>query len=150
MTRIVKITILFFIVFAMTSSTCYKNLPAEDEIPIYSSVIDIINPPDEFQVLFRLRTSNNYEGIIVFETNSVWEIEKLTSLSSMFWIEHIYPDRVEKIDFGELAVNKYQIGFAADTTYYFWANNNESLEPRNLFVRFKRLDNPYSSFEPKL
>lgn len=150
MTRIVKITILLFIVFAMTSSTCYKNLPVEGEIPVYSSIEDIINPPDEFQMLFRLRTSNNYEGVIVFETNSVWEIEKLTAFSSMFWIEHVYPDWTDVIDFGQLAVNKYQIGFAGDTTYCFWANNNANIEPRNLFLRFKRLDNDYATFEPKL
>ncbi len=150
MTRIVKITLLLFIVFAMTSSTCYKNLPTEDEIPVYSSVEDIINPPDEFQMLFRLRTSNNYEGIIIFEENSVWEVEKVTALSSLFWIEHVYPDRVETIDFSQLAVNKYQIGFAGDTTYCFWANNNSSSAQSALFVRFKKLDNSYDTFEPKL
>ena len=149
MNRIVKITLMLLIVFAMTSSTCYKNEPVEGEIPVYSSVEDVINPPDEFQLLFRLRTFNNYHGIIKFENNSVWEIEKVTAFSSVFWIEHIYPDSTATIDFGQLSVNKYQIGFAADTAYHFWANNNSNIEARNLFLRFRRLDNIYESFEPK-
>ena len=74
MTRIVKITLLFFIVFAMTSSTCYKNKPVDEETFVYSNVEDIIYPPDEFQLLFNLRTFNNYEGIIVFKNNSVFFI----------------------------------------------------------------------------
>lgn len=149
MTRIGKITLLFFIVFAMTSTSCFKNNFADDGIKVYSNVEDIVNPPDEFQIVFRLRTSNNYQGIVVFEHNSVWEIEKLTAFSSMFWIEHVYPERVEKLDFGQLGVNKYQVGFAGGTEYHFWANNNTSLESRNLFVSFKRLDNDYDIFEPK-
>ena len=149
MNRFVKISILLLVVFAMTSSTCYKNEPAEGEVPVFLSVEDVINPPDEFQILFRLRTFNNYHGIVVFENNSVWEIEKVTAFSSVFWIEHVYPDRTETIDFGKLSVNKFQVGFAADTTYHFWANNNAHVEPRNLFVRFRKLDNNYETFEPK-
>ncbi|PKP29993.1 MAG: hypothetical protein CVU00_14055 [Bacteroidetes bacterium HGW-Bacteroidetes-17] len=149
MTRIVKITLLFFIVFAMTSSTCYKNKPFDEESFVYSNVEDIIYPPDEFQLFFNLRTFNNYEGIIVFKNNSVWEVEKVTAFSTKFWIEREYPLYIATLDFGQLGVNKYLIGFAADTTYHFWANNNSFIEPRNLFVRFRRLDNNYETFDPK-
>ena len=149
MTRIVKITLLFFIVLAMTSSTCFKNKMVDEEIFVYSNVEDIIYPPDEFQLLFNLRTFNNYEGIIVFKNNSVWEVEKVTAFSTKFWIEREYPLYIATLDFGQLGVNKYQIGFAADTTYHFWANNNSFIEPRNLFIRFRRLDNNYETFDPK-
>ncbi len=149
MSRIVKITLLLFIVFSMTSSTCYKNKPTDEETFVYSNVEDIVNPPDEFQMFFRLRTFNDYEGIVVFEKNSVWEIEKVTAFSSRFWIEREYDTHFATIDFGLLAVNKYQIGFEGGVEYHFWANNNSHTESRNLLVRFRRLDNIYETFEPK-
>ncbi len=149
MSRIVKITLLIFIVFSMTSSTCYKNKPLDEETFVYSNVEDVINPPNEFQLFFRLRTFNNYEGVVVFEKNSVWEIEKVTAFSSRFWIEREYDTHFATLDFGQLAVNKYQIGFEGGVEYHFWANNNANIEPRNLFVRFRKLDNIYDTFEPK-
>lgn len=149
MNRIVKIGLLFLIVIAMTSSACFKNSPQNEEFIVYSNAEDIIHPPNQFQIYYRLRTFNDYEGIVVFESNSVWEVEKVTAFSSRFWIEHKYDLYSETLDFGQLGVNKYLIGFAADTEYHFWANNNSNIEPRNLFVRFKKLDNDYESFEPK-
>ena len=149
MSRIVKITLLFLIVISMTSSTCFKNQPLDEETHIFSNVEDVIHPPDEFQLFFRLRTFNDYEGVVIFEKNSVWEIEKVTAFSSRFWIEREYEFHIASLDFGQLGVNKYQIGFAADTAYHFWANNNANIEPRNLFIRFRRLDNIYETFEPK-
>jgi len=94
----------------MTSSTCFKNNPVDEETNIYSSAEDIIYPPDEFQLYFNLRTFNNYEGKIVFKNNSVWEVEKITAFSSKFWIEREYPLYIATLDFGQLGVTKYQIG----------------------------------------
>lgn len=149
MSRIAKITLLLFIVFSMTSSTCFKNKPIDEDQFIFSNVEDVINPPDEFQLYFRLRTFNDYQGIVIFENNSVWEVEKVTAFSSRFWIEREYETHFETLDFGILGVNKYQIGFEGGIPYYFWANNSAEIDPRNLFVRFRRLDNIYETFEPK-
>ncbi len=133
----------------MTSSTCYKNKPLDEETFVFSNVEDLINPPDEFQLFYRLRTFNNYEGIVVFERNTVWEIEKVTAFSSRFWIERKYETHFETLDFGQIGVNKYQIGLEGGVEYHFLANNNANIEPRNLFVRFRKLDNIYETFEPK-
>lgn len=150
MNRAYKFSFLILLIFTLTNSACYKNSTIETELPSFSSVDDVINPPDEFELVFNLRTFNDYEGIIVFESNAVWEIEKITALSSLFWVERVYPSYTDKIDFGQLGVVSYQIGFAGGITYHFWANSNGIEDAGNFFVRFKKMDVDYETFHPKL
>ncbi len=150
MIRAYKISFFILFIFALTSSACYKFNPIEGEVPAYSSVDDVLNPPDEFDFVFNLRTFNNYEGIIMFESNAVCDIEKITALNSLFWIERVYPGHTDKIDFGQLGVNNHQIGFSGGTTYHSWGNSNGIEDTGNFFVRLKKLNTDYEIFDLKL
>ena len=143
----ISIIISFFISSAFFGS-CRKIEPDENEIEIYGFLDTIINPPDSFMLVFSLNTLNYYSAEITFDTNSVWEVEKVTALSSIFWVQRKgNPDQKEYID---AESNIKWIGFEGNVEYEFWANTNNYPDPRKLFIHFEKQDIDYESFSPKL
>lgn len=132
--------LIFFI--ALLLMACEEDNPAIDA-PVYLYNETIINPPDSFKILYNLRSTINYEANIRFEEDAVWKIEKLSSFTARFWVNR--PDSTGTF----LIVNANNLGLEGGINYYFYANNNNSEEDRKLYILFTKLDENYTSFEPK-
>ncbi len=139
----ISLSILFLLILLFAD--CKKHDPVEEDFPIYSTYEDIVNPPDVFEVIYKLRTYGDVEARIKFDTNAVWYIEKVNALSSILWIERQYADSIAQF----IINSDTLIGLEGNVFYSFFANNNNYFEDRNLFVMYTKKTIPYEDFLPK-
>lgn len=127
-------------------TSCYKDEKKEYNPPVYSFGDDIINPPDEFRILYNLKSTGNFVARVKFDTNMVWKIIKGNSApSSLFWIERSYPDSVATMVIDSDVV----IGLEGKIFYKFIGNNNNYPHERDLLVTFEKLPYEYESYPDK-
>ena len=139
----ISLSILFLLILLFAD--CKKNDPIEEDFPIYSTFEDIVNPPDVFEVMYKLRTYGDIEARIKFDTNTVWHIEKVNALSAILWIERQYADSI-----AQFIINRDTlIGLEGNVFYSFLANNNNYFEDRNFFVKYTKQTISYEDFFPK-
>lgn len=134
------------LLFVLAISACRKPEPLDPDVPVYSSYDNIVNPPEEFKVLYNLRSELNYTTTIKFQDSSVWLIEKQNSFSVLFWIERQYNnDSTGQYYIPENTV----VGLEGGREYDFYANKNNYPEERKFTVLFKKTDYNYDTYEPK-
>lgn len=120
---------------------CFNKNNIKPDYPQYSYNSTIVNPPDYFQVNYNIRTAGNKQATITFDTNSVWAIKKLGDTRVLYSVNN-GTDNITIVSLDTL-------GLTGGQEYKFTANNNASLDLSNYIVEFTKVDNDYSSFEPK-
>lgn len=151
-----KKTIFFFVLFALVISfsitSCFKDQPLDSDIPLFSSVSDVVNPPDEFILTYSLNTFNNYLALIEFETDAVWKIERMSAPGFI----NVWIDRTVGEDNPELEIINAQnstnfVGLAGGIQYNFWANRSSGdAAYTTLLLHFTKQDVDYEAFTPKI
>ncbi len=139
-TRLFLIAILGLVV--LSASECNKT-PSGPQIPLYSYLDPIINPPDTFQIAYNLSTYGDKIAHVTFKENAVWLIEKLGAGKVIFKAVNVDSAQTVVID------SKDTLALKAGTHYSFIANNNNYTDITNYFVQFTRLPLSYDTFKPK-
>ena len=137
-------------IFVLVNSACRKLPEPIEEIELYSSLEEILNPPDSFIVMYSLSQYNYLEKAnVIFGSDAVWSIEQVNSFSASVWVQR-EGDTI-KMEFNEPAdTRELKIGLEGGITYEFYANNNNYPETRKLHLRFFKQDDDYESFSTKL
>ncbi len=124
----------------LSSSDCNKH-PAGPQIPIYSYLEPILNPPDTFQVAYNISTYGDKIANVIFKDDAVWLVEKLGAgkvlLKALSDTSTLY------------IASKDTLAMKGGNRYSFIVNNNNYTDFTNYFVQFTKLPLNYSSFEPK-
>ncbi len=126
--------VLFFV-------SCIKDNPPGDEIPVFSYAEPVVNPPDEFMIVFNTSWVGDRISTVQFDTSAVWLIEKLGDGRISLFISN---DTVNlPIAYADT------LGFQGGKAYTIIVNNVYTSEFNNFFVGFEKLDIAYESFVPK-
>ncbi|UBM61686.1 hypothetical protein LA303_09725 [Candidatus Sulfidibacterium hydrothermale] len=130
------------ILFVFSGADCNKASTGP-EIPLYSYLDPIIDPPDTFQVAYNLSTYGDKIANVTFKDSAVWLIEKLGAGKVIF--KAVNPQEgttfiIESAD---------TLALKGGLSYAFIANNNNYTDIGNYFVQFTKLPLSYDSFEPK-
>ncbi len=132
---------LFFLLPILAVTGCKKNGTSGDDRPVFSYTEPIINPPDEFLVVFNTSIVGDRIALISFENDNVWEIEKLGDGRISFFIGNDSVNHpITLLD---------TLGLKSDKTYELIVSNIYTSEFNNFFVGFTKLDTTYADFEPK-
>lgn len=132
----------FLGLIALSSSDCNKK-PAGSEIPLYSYLNPIINPPDTFQVVYNLSTYGDKVANIYFKDNAVWLVQKLGIGKVIFKAVSVSSGNIIVID------SQDTLAMEGGKHYSFIANNNNYTDITNYFVQFTKLPISYDTFQPK-
>lgn len=125
----------------LSSADCNKH-PVGPQIPVYSYLEPILNPPDTFQIAYNLSTYGDKIAHVSFQDNAVWLVEKLGVGKAIFKAVS-YDSTIVVID------SKDTLAMIGGKTYAFIANNNNYTDLGNYFVQFTKLPISYDSYEPK-
>ncbi len=153
MKKTIYISIFFVLLISFSITSCFKNQPLDTDITRYSNIDDVVNPPDSFQLVYSLNTYNNYLAIIEFETNAVWEIERMSAPGfNTVWVERSIGEDNPQLEIISAQNDTYFIGFAGEVQYNLWANRSSGDETYStLLLQFtKQEDVDYESFTPKI
>jgi len=151
MKRVKSISLVLLILFSITA--CFKNAPLESDIVRYSNISDIFNPPDVFELIYSLNTYNDYLALIEFETDAVWEIERISAsgFDNKVWIERNEGEDNPQIEVINAQTAIYRIGFEGGVLYNFWASRSSGDDDIILLLlRFTKLDIDYETFSDKI
>lgn len=135
-------TSILIITLLLVSVGCGKNPSGSDDRPVFSYAEPIVNPPDDFLVVFNTSIAGDRFASISFATHSVWEIEKLGDGRISLFMSN------DSINYPILTADT--LGLKADKNYKIIVSNIYTSELNNFFVGFKKLDIDYENFEPKL
>lgn len=120
---------------------CVKQ-PSGPERPYFTYNQPIVNPPDEFVILFSNSQMIERMAEVTFAEPGVWKIEKLGEtryfLSLSFETSSI------------LIPTADTIGLDSNKKYKVFVRNTYTGDANYIFVLFKKLDIPYEGFLPKL
>jgi hypothetical protein len=124
-------------------SACHKYESGTPDVPIFSFISPIVNPPDSFLVQFNISSSGEKVATVTFDTTGVWQIDKLgdgrITVGMINAVSEIY-----FLDFRDT------MALAQNIEYRIVVNNNSSqIELNNFFLYFIKLDVDYVSYEPK-
>ncbi len=125
----------------LSSADCNKH-PTGPQIPVYSYLESIINPPDTFQIAYNLSTYGDKIAHVSFQDNAVWLVEKLGVGKAIFKAVS-YDSTMVVID------SQDTLAMKGGKPYAFIANNNNYTDLGNYFVQFTKLSISYDSYEPK-
>jgi len=128
------------IILVLSFGECNKS-NSESDIPVFSYLTPVIDPPATFQLVFNISTYGNKEASIKFDTRAGWLVEKLGDGRINFWVTNDSTTR--NIFIADT------LGFKGGYTYTFTANNNNYEEFNNFFTQFNKLAIEYDTFEPK-
>ncbi len=129
-------------VVVLSGANCNKT-PTGPEIPLYSYLDPILNPPDTFQIAYNLSTYGDKIAHVFFQDSAVWLIEKLGAGKVTFKAVNVKAGTTFVID------SKDTLALKGGIQYAFIANNNNYTDIGNYFVQFTKLPLDYSTFEPK-
>lgn len=120
---------------------CEKNNGNGDDRPVFSYAEPIVNPPDDFLVVFNITIVGDRFASISFAQDNVWEIEKLgDGRISLFMSNDSINHPITLMD---------TLGLKAGMNYKIIVSNIYTSEFNNFFVGFTKLDLDYETFEPK-
>lgn len=120
-------------------SCCDKGGGAEPEYPTYSYTTNIVNPPARFQIVYIVSTSGDKTCDIIFETNSVWVVEKLGDSRVLYSINNGFDKKsIIRVD---------TVGFEGGKLYKFTANNSTTLDITNFLTELNLTNLDYDTFD---
>lgn len=133
--------IFLLIALAIFATACKKNNGNGDDRPVFSYAEPIVNPPDEFLVVFNTGMVGDRFASISFAEDAVWEIEKLgDGRISLFISNDSINHPIALAD---------TLGLKAGMNYKIIVSNIYTSEFNNFFVGLNKLDLDYETFEPK-
>jgi len=122
--NLVYILGLSLVLLTVLFSACKPNDLVNPKFPTYDYTIPVVNPPDEFEILFNVSLNGNQIASVTFQ-------EDANDTSNYI---------IASID---------TIGLQGGYTYKFVANNNNYPDFYNFFTHYTKLGIEYDSFEPK-
>jgi len=138
--KLFLLSVMGFII--LSAANCNKN-PTGPEIPLYSYLDPILNPPDTFQIAYNLSTYGDKTANVIFKEDAVWLVEKLGAGKVIFKAVNVKDSTTFVID------SKDTLAMKGGAQYAFIANNNNYTDISNYFVQFTKLPLNYDTFEPK-
>ena len=152
MKRTVYSSVFFILLISFSISGCFNNQPVESDILRYSNLNDIISPPDEFQLVYSLKTYNNYLALLEFDIDGVWQIERLSAPGFYtVWVERSIGDSNPQLDVITAQDEIFFVGFSGGIQYNIWANRSYGDETNNkLLLQFTKLDIDFENFTPRI
>lgn len=133
--------IFLLIALVIFAASCKKNNGSDDDRPVFSYAEPIVNPPDEFLVVFNTSMVGDRFALISFAEDKVWEIEKLgDGRISLFMSNDSVNHPITLMD---------TLGLKAGMNYKIIVSNIYTSEFNNFFVGFTKLDLDYETFQPK-
>ncbi len=135
------ITFICILLIGVASLSCSKNNTTPGERPVFSYTQPIVNPPDDFLILFNITSAGERSAEVTFNSNAVWIVEKLGNPRFELMLNNGINNRIiNSVDtLGLEAGKKYRV--VVFTAYY--------TEFINFFVGFKKTDIPYETFPDK-
>ncbi|VAW28975.1 hypothetical protein MNBD_BACTEROID07-623 [hydrothermal vent metagenome] len=124
----------------LSSADCNKN-PTGPQIPVYSFLESVLNPPDTFQIAYNISTYGDKIATVVFKNDAVWLVEKLGAGKVI--LKAVSDTSVLYIQ------SKDTLALKGSKQYLFIVNNNNYTDFTNYLVQFTKLPLSYKSFEPK-
>ncbi|MDR0970733.1 MAG: hypothetical protein LBM67_09385 [Lentimicrobiaceae bacterium] len=131
--------VFLFTLLLFTFSSCIDKENNEPEIPVFSYTEAIINPPDEFMIVFNT-TIGSRETSITFSSDAVWYIEKLGSGRIDVFI------RNEEESLSLLTVDT--LALKGNYKYRIEIKVNDADESNNYFLGFTKTDLGFVGFTP--
>jgi len=133
--------IFLLIAFVISTTGCKKNNGNGADRPVFSYADPIVNPPDDFLVVFNTAMVGDRFALISFAEDNVWEIEKLgDGRISLFMSNDSVIHPITRMD---------TLGLKAGMTYKIIVSNIYTSEFNNFFIGFNKLDLDYETFQPK-
>jgi len=135
------LSIVVFVSVILVFVGCKPKDPVEPKFPTFSYIDPIINPPDEFEILYNMSLNGNQSATVTFAEDAVWVISKLGESRVSFAISN---------DTSNFIIGSADtVGLKKGYQYIFTANNNNYPDLYNFFTHFSRLAIDYNGFEPK-
>ncbi len=129
-------------IISLFTEGCSSSNNVTPQYPTYSYIDPIINPPDEFDILYNMSLMGDQSAYVTFDSNAVWKVEKLGDSRIGFAVSN---DTIVRI-----ISSVDTIGFKGGFIYTFVANNNNYPDFNNFFTHFTKLSIDYNGFKPKL
>ena len=136
-----KLFLISLLGIVMLSSADCNRHPVGPQIPVYSYLEPILNPPDTFQIVYNIRTYGNKTASVKFRNDAVWLVERLGSgVVTLKAVSDTSLQFIESVD---------TLTLKGGNQYHFIVNNNNYTGLSNFFVQFTKLPLNYSTFTPK-
>ncbi|HMM10640.1 MAG TPA: hypothetical protein PKE03_00905 [Bacteroidales bacterium] len=121
--------------------SCRRESTTPGDRPVLSYSQPIVNPPDDFLILFNITSAGERSAEITFNTNAVWVIEKTGNPRFELLLNNGVNSRnINSVDtLGLQAGKKYRV--VLFSAYY--------TEFINFFVGFRKTDLIYETFPDK-
>ncbi len=137
-TRLLLISLLGIVM--LSSADCNKH-PTGTDIPAFTYLEPVVNPPDTFQIVYNISTYGDKIAKVSFKDNAVWLVEKLGAEQVILKaISDTVTHYIERYD---------TLAMQGGKQYLFVVNNNNYTNYTNYFVQFTKLPISYETFEPK-
>lgn len=121
--------------------SCRGDVPTPGDRPVLSFSQPIVNPPDDFLVLFNITSAGERSAEITFGQNAVWIVEKLGNPRYELMLNNGVNNRnIISVD---------TIGLAAGKKYRVVVFSAYYTEFINFFVGFKKTDITYETYPDK-
>ncbi len=124
----------------LSSADCNKH-PSGLQIPVFSYLEPVVNPPDTFQIAYNISTYGDKIAKVIFKNDAVWLVEKLGAGKVI--LKAVNDTLTLNIE------SKDTLAMKGSKQYLFIVNNNNYTDFTNYLVQFTKLSLNYSSFEPK-
>ncbi len=137
-----KLILISLIVVVMLSAADCNKQPTGPQIPVYSFLEPVINPPDTFQIVYNISTYGDKIAKVYFKNDAVWLVEKRGAGKVI--LKAVNDTSTRFIE------SKDTLAMKGSKKYLFIVNNNNYYTDfTNYLVQFTKLPLSYSSFEPK-
>lgn len=130
--------LIFVFCLIVVNLSCQKEKAPSDDRPIFSYSEPIINPPDDFLIMFNFVSIGENHAEVTFADSAVWIIEKLGNPLYNLSLYNFSANKV--IDSADT------LGLAANKKYKVIVKNVSTTEALRFFVGFKKLDIPYQNY----
>lgn len=152
MKKTINFYVFIILILTFSVSGCFKEQPIQSDIPLFSSITDVVNPPDEFQVIYSLNTFNSYLALLEFETDAVWKIERISAPGFItVWIERTIGDNNPELDIINAQNSISFVGLKGGIQYNFWAfKSSGDAAYTTLLLHFTKQNIDFESFTPKV
>lgn len=127
-------------VVVLSSADCNKR-PTGPQIPVFSYLEPVINPPDTFQIAYNISTYGDKIAKVFFKNDAVWLVEKRGAGKVI--LKAVNDTSILFIG------SKDTLAMEGSKQYNFIVNNNNYTDFTNYLVQFTKLPLSYNNFTPK-
>jgi len=128
-------------IFLFAFVACNPEPIEGDDRPAFVYTQDIVNPPDDFLILFNNLVVGQKIAKVTFADSAVWQVERIGDGRQTVSIKN---------DTGYYYVNLIDtVGLAGSKLYEINVNSFLYGEANTVFVGFRRVNSDYHTFIPK-